>query len=267
MNYDSIIGFFSSLTLGKLVPAILIIIAGIFIIKGLLTLFDRALQRSKLEKSLHGFLRSTLKIVLYALLVIIVAGTLGINVTSLVAVLSVVSLAVSLAVQGTLSNLAGGIQVLTAHPFKVGDFVEIGGISGTVREIGLVYTVVETVDNKNIYVPNSDVSSAKIINYTSQDKRRVDLTISASYDAPVETVKAALVEAAGECATTFATPAIFARVSKYGDNAIEYTLRVWTATESYWDTYFDVLENVKKVFDARGIAMTYPHVNVHMVQE
>ncbi len=266
-DVKNIASFFRSLTLEKLIPAILILLVGVFAIKALLKLFDTALSRSKLEKSLHAVLRSTMKIVLWAVLIIIIAESLGVDATSLIAVLSVVSLAISLAVQGTLSNFAGGIQVLSAHPFKVGDFVEIGTVSGTIEETGLVYTKIRTVDNKEISIPNSDVSSAKIINYTALDKRRVDLSFTASYDAPVDEVKAALKEAADLVPTVFATPAVFVRVSGYGENSIEYILRAWTPTENYWDSHFDIIENVKKVFDERGIEMTYPHLNVHMQEK
>lgn len=264
---DTILSFLSSLTLNRIIPTIIILVAGFFIVKALLKLFDRILERTKLDRSLHAFLRSVMQILLWALLVIIAASSLGINVTSLVALLSVVSLAISLAVQGTLSNFAGGIQVLSAHPFKIGDYIEVNGVQGSVSETGLVYTKLITVDNKAICIPNSEVSSSKIINYSTEENRRVDITVTASYDASVEDVKAALVEAAGAVSTVLSDPAVFARVTAYKDSAIEYQVRAWTASESYWDSYFDIIENIKKVFDARGLKMTYPHVNVHIQQQ
>lgn len=266
MNLEAITGFLSSLTLERLVPAVIILIAGAFLIKGLLRLLDRAIAHSRIDKSLHSVLHSVFKIILWAILAIIITGTLGVNVTSLVALLSVVSLAVSLAVQGALSNIAGGIQILSAHPYAVGDYVEIGDSSGTVLEIGMVYTRITTPDNKVISIPNSTISTSKVINYTALGKRRVDLKFTASYDAPVDAVQSALREAADRVSTVFPTPPVFARVSAYGESAIEYTLRAWTPTESYWDSYYDIIENVKTVFDERGIEMTYPHLNVHMSQ-
>ncbi len=263
---DEVLVFLSTLTLDRIVPTIIILVAGFFIIKSLIKLFDRILERSRLEKSLHAFLHSLMKILLYAILIIIAAGTLGINVTSLVALLSVASLAVSLAVQGTLSNFAGGIQVLSAHPFKVGDYVDISSVQGTVSETGLVYTKLITPDNKVICIPNSEVSSSKIINYSTEENRRVDLVITASYDAPVDEVKDALITAARMVPTVFETPAVVSRVNGYKDSAIEYQLRAWTANETYWDSYYEMMENVKKVFDERGLKMTYPHVNVHIQQ-
>ena len=195
---------------------------------------------------------------MWALIFLIVAGSLGIDVSSMIALLSVASLAVTLAVQGALSNLAGGIMLLSTHPFRVGDFVEVGTVSGTVQEIGMTYTTLVTPDQKEIFVPNSEVAAAKIINYTA-----VDLTFTASYDDAAETVKAALLKAA-DLPQVYKDPAPFAAVNRYGDSAIEYVLRVWTSAADYWDVYFGIVENVRTRFEEAGISMTYPHLNVHL---
>ena len=253
-------------TLMQVLFLVLLIVVCVIVRKALMAVAEKAIVRLKVEKSLHGFIRSTLGIVLWFIIILIVADYIGIPVTSLLAVFSLVGLAVSLAIQGTLSNLAGGIMILTAKPFVVGDFVEAGGISGVVSEIGLVYTKVTTVDNKVIFAPNSEISGSKIINYTNQKQRRVDLVVSASYDAPVEKVEqtlAGILEADGRI---LKDPAPFARVSNYGSSAIEYTVRVWCATENYWDVYFDLMKQVKVAFDKAGIEMTYDHPNVHIQQ-
>ena len=253
-------------TLMQVLFLVLLIVVCVIVRKALMAVAEKAIVRLKVEKSLHGFIRSTLGIVLWFIIILIVADYIGIPVTSLLAVFSLVGLAVSLAIQGTLSNLAGGIMILTAKPFVVGDFVEAGGISGVVSEIGLVYTKVTTVDNKVIFAPNSEISGSKIINYTNQKQRRVDLVVSASYDAPVEKVEqtlAGILEADGRI---LKDPAPFARVSNYGSSAIEYTVRVWCATENYWDVYFDLMKQVKVAFDKAGIEMTYDHLNVHIQQ-
>lgn len=263
MDFTAIKSFFASLTLEKLTPALIIFVVGYFVIKALTKLFDRVLARSKIEKTIHGFLRSAFKILLNAILVLIIASSLGIDVTSLVALLSVASLAVSLAVQGALSNVAGGIAILTTHPFRVGDWVEIAGVSGTVHEIGMSYTTLLTADQKEIFVPNSEISSSKIINYTMAGSRRVDFTFTASYDDAVEDVKIALLKAA-MLPMVQTEPAPFVAVNKYGDSAIEYVLRVWTSSADYWDAYFGITERVKICFDEAGITMTYPHLNVHL---
>lgn len=263
MDLTSIKSFFTSLTLQKLAPALIILVIGLFVIRIANALLEKMLNRSKIEKSIHSFLRSALKILLYALLVLIIASSIGIDVTSLVALLSVVSLAISLAVQGALSNVAGGVMILTTQPFHVGDWVEIAGVSGTVHEIGMSYTTLLTGDQKEIFVPNSEISASKIINYTTMGNRRVDMTFTASYDAAVEDVKTALLKAA-MLPMVQTDPVPFAAVNKYGEHGIEYVLRVWTSADDYWDVYHNVTENVKVCFDEAGISMTYPHINVHM---
>ena len=175
MDLASIKKFFASLTLQKLVPVILIVVIGLLLVKLLLKLFDRVLERSRLERTMFSFLRAAMRTLLYTILVLVAASSLGVDVTSLVAILSVVSLAISLAVQNALSNVVGSVTLLTTHPFHVGDFVEIGSDSGTVEEISVSYTKLATVDGKRIYIPNSDAASARICNYSVEGRRRVDL--------------------------------------------------------------------------------------------
>ena len=172
--------FFSSFTLAKLPPAIITFIIAYAASRVVLKVADKLFARSRMEKTIEKFLRSALRILMWALIFLIVAGSLGIDVSSMIALLSVASLAVTLAVQGALSNLAGGIMLLSTHPFRVGDFVEVGTVSGTVQEIGMTYTTLVTPDQKEIFVPNSEVAAAKIINYTAVTNRRVDLTFTAS---------------------------------------------------------------------------------------
>ena len=263
MNPEDIKTFFSSLTLEKVGPALLILVVGLIVVKVLNIVFKKILTKSRVEKSIHSILCSAFKILLNCLLALIVASKLGIDVTSLVAILGVASLAISLAVQGALSNLTGGVMILTTHPFLVGDWVEIANVSGTVKEIGISYTRLMTADQKEIFIPNSEIAASKIINYTKAGSRRVDFTFSASYDSDVEEVKTALLKAA-MMPKVQTEPAPFAAVNKYGDNSIEYVLRVWTAAEDYWDVWFGVTEKVKVCFDEAGIEMSYPHLNVHL---
>lgn len=258
--------FLQSLTWSKLAPAIIQIVLGVLVNRLLLNLFDKALRKSRLEKAAYSMLRSVVKILLYFLLALMVCSQLGVDVSSLVALLSVVSLAVSLAVQGTLSNTVGGITLLVTHPFAAGDYVEIGAIAGTVSEVGITYTKLITPDNKVISIPNSVATTEQITNYSVSGTRRVEITVSASYDSPVETVKAALLEAANVPTTLF-TPAPFVGVKAYGDSAITYLLHVWCASGDYMATLYAVNENIKARFDSAGVEMTYPHLNVHFDQE
>ena len=256
--------FLANFSLQKLIPGVLIFFIGLFVRKALVKLFDRALAKSKVDKSLHGFLHSLFNILMWFILILIVASSFGIDVTSLIAMLSVVSLALSLSVQDALSNIAGGIMVLTAHPFKVGDWVELGnGNSGSVLSVGLVYTKLQTVDNKIVNVPNSIVATTSLTNYSTEEKRRVCINVSASYDCAVEDVKAALTEAA-KLDSILTDEEIFVRVNSYRENDIEYVIRVWTKCENYWTAYFGLMENIKKVFDQKNIKMSYPHTIVHL---
>ena len=206
---------------------------------------------------------SVIRVALYLLLALIVASSLGIDVTGIIALASVLTLAVSLSVQNTLTNLISGFTLLYTKPFVAGDFVEIAGQSGSVREVGLTYTKLVTPDNKCISIPNGSVTSAQIVNYTVMGTRRADITVSASYDTPVELVLEALLEAAN-VETALETPAPTAVVQGYGESAIDYLLLVWSASGDYWKTLCTVKENVKKVFDAKNVVMTYPHINVHV---
>ena len=267
MDLSAILNFnVAGITVNKVLHAIILLVVCLVIVKILMKIVTRFLERSKLERSLHTFIRTAIKVILLFLTVLIVAQALGINVTSLIALLSVFGLAVSLAVQNSMSNVAGGIQVLGSKPFVVGDYVEAGGVAGTVADVGIFYTKIRTNDNKMIQVPNSQIANEKIINYTAEKERRVDLKFTTSYDAPVESVKKAIEEVVGSHSLVQITPAPFVRVSNYGDSSIEYTVRAWCATEDYWTVYFDLMEQVKVAFDKAGIEMTYPHVNVHMVE-
>lgn len=250
-------------TLDKLLPAVIILAAGILIIRILMTIVAKALEKSKLEKAAHSLIKSLLRVVLYVLLSLIAASSLGIDVTGIVALASVLTLAVSLAVQNALANVIGGFTLLYTHPFRSGDFVEIAGQSGTVTEIGLTYTKLSTADNKLVSIPNSAVTAAQIVNYSVTGRRRVDISVTASYDAPVEKVLEVLREA-GRVPTALEEPAPFAALMNYGDSSIAYILQIWTDTDDYWTTTFAVNRNIKVKFDENGIKMTYPHLNVHL---
>lgn len=256
---------FAHISASKVFSAVIAAAVSLLAVKVLLMLLDRAFRRSHLTAELKKLIRGILKAVMLFVAVILTLDCLDIQVTSLVAVLSVAGLAFSLALQNFLSNVAGGMQLLASQPFKVGDFVEAGGCSGTVREMGLFYTKLTSPDNKLLQLPNSTIVSANIINYTSQPTRRVELKVAASYDAPPDTVKEALARVVNAHPLVLGDPEPAIRVNGYGDNAIEYVIRVWCANGDYWTVYYDLLEGVKPAFDAAGVEMTYPHVNIHML--
>ena len=172
-------------------------------------------------------------------------------------------LGLSLALQDALSNVIGGFTLLTNKPFKAGDYVEIAGQGGTVQAIDIAYTKLSTPDNKLIFLPNASVVASQIVNYSTATTRRVDVTVSASYDAPIETVKAALLRAANHPAV-LSDPAPFAGVTNYGDSAIEYVVRVWTSNAEYWNVKFAITEAISAEFKAANVEMTFPHLNVHI---
>ncbi|MBO5952863.1 MAG: mechanosensitive ion channel [Oscillospiraceae bacterium] len=249
--------------LATVLPALLIFVVGVVLIRLVLKLVAKALTKSKLEKAAHSLIKTVIRAVLYGLLALIAASRLGIDVTGIVALASVLTLAISLSVQNALTNLISGFTLLYTKPFSSGDFVEIAGQSGTVQEIGLTYTKLSTGDNKSVFIPNGAVTSAEIVNYTVLGTRRVDVPISAAYSASVEQVLAALRQA-GKVPTALEEKEPFAAVKGYGDSAINYVLQVWSTADDYWTTLFAVNEKVKQVFDENGIEMTYPHLNVHL---
>ena len=256
--------FIKNLTLDTVMPALMTLLVGVLVIRGILRLVKKSLAKTKLERAAVSLIRSLLKVALYGLLGMMVASKLGVDVTGVVALASVASLALSLALQDSLSNVIGGFLLLSNHPFHSGDYVEIGGQGGTVQTIDITYTKLTTADNKTISIPNSAVVASQIVNYSTSGTRRVDINVSASYDAPIENVKAALLKAA-ELDAVLQTPAApFAAVLGYGESAINYTLRVWTTADQYWNVFFTINENIKREFDKAGVEMTYPHLNVHM---
>ena len=262
---DILEGFLESALFKNLATALIILIIGILASKIILKLLKKTLEKISMEKAAHSLINSLAKAVLYILLGLIVASTLGIDVTSIVALASVLTLALSLALQNMVSNIIGGFTILYTHPFHSSDFVEIAGQSGTVQEINMTYTKLTTADNKVISIPNSAVVAAQIVNYSAEPTRRVEIVVSASYDAPTQKVIDALA-LAGTVDNVLLEPAPKAVITRYGDSAIEYSLRVWVKTEDYWDVYFLVNQRVKQIFDEQGITMTYPHLNVHIDQ-
>lgn len=252
-----------SLFFKKLMGTVLILVIGVLVIRVIMRLITAALEKSHLEKAAHSLILSLARAAMYILLFLIAASQMGIDVSSIVALASVLTLALSLALQNMVSNLIGGFVILYTHPFHSGDYVEIAGQGGTVKEISMTYTVLATPDNRIISIPNSAVAAAQVVNYSSADSRRVELTVTASYDAPTQKVLDALV-LAGTVDNALLNPAPSAVIVSYDDSAIRYSLRIWVKPGDYWDVYFQVNQRIKDVFDQQGIEMTYPHLNVHL---
>lgn len=255
--------FMESSLFKNLCTAVVILVIGVLMIRVLMKLIEASLSRSRLEKAAHSLILSLTRTTMYLLLFLIAASALGIDVSSVVALASVLTLALSLALQNMVSNIIGGFTILYTRPFHSGDFVEIAGQSGTVREINMTYTVLVTFDNRIVSIPNSAVVAAQIVNYTSADCRRVEIDVSASYQTPTQQVLDALV-LAGTVDNVLLEPAPAAVITGYGESAIGYNLRIWVKPEDYWDVYYLVMQRIKDTFDQQGIEMTYPHLNVHL---
>ncbi len=254
-----------TLTLAAVLKAALTLVVGVVVIRIVLILMDRGFDRSEKLAPLKKHVRPAVKTLLGVVLALVVLDSLGVKVTSFIALLSVAGLAVSLALQNTLSNIAGGIMILTTQPYGIGDYVSIGGTEGTVDLIRLSSTKLVTVDNKQITIPNSTVASATVTNFNRLGRRRIDLTFTASYDAPTEDVYAALREAMGRFPQLTAPPEV--HLSDYGASSISYLARMWVRSEDYWTVYWGVLEAVRDTFAAHHVEMTYDHLNVHMAEK
>lgn len=259
--------YLGSLSLSSILSAILLFIVCVILIRILSKIVSKALEKSKMEKGLRSFIRSALKVALWAIAVIIIAGSLGIDTASLVAVLSVAGLALSLAVQGIAANLFSGVTILATKPFVSGDYVSLGGMEGNVESVGLFHTTILTLDNKLIYVPNSEVTASKVMNYSHEPLRRVDINVCASYDDEIGSVKAALMELMESDTRIKRDPAPFVSVMSYKDSCIEYVMRAWTDTANYWDVFFALNEGALPALTKHGCSMSYNHMNVHVIEK
>ena len=248
----------------RLVGAILLVIIGFKVTNMIFKRERKSKLASKIDPSAAGFLKSFICIVIKTLIVISAIAILGVPMSSIVAVLASAGVAIGLAVQGALSNLAGGIMILIFKPFKVGDYISSGDSAGTVRTIGVFYTELVTVDNKVITCPNGGLTNAVVVNYSQMDTRRVDITVSASYSNDTDKVKEALLALAKGTNNVLADPEPVVVLSAYADSSIDYTLRVWCKNGDYWGVYFDLTDRIKKVFDAVGIEIPYKQVDVHI---
>lgn len=253
---------FLSNGLGKLASGLLVLIAGIVAVRVIMTVLSRFLEASKMEKAAHTLIKSVARVVLYILVGLMVADSLGIDMTGVIALASVLTLSVSLALQNALANVFGGFTLLYTVPFHSGDYVDIGSDSGTVVEIGMTYTKLRTPDHKLISIPNSTVAAGNIVNYSATGIRRVDMAVTAAYSEPSQRVIDALLQSVTHD-KVMPDPAPEAVVDSYGENAVHYVLRVWTKAEDYWDVRNSVMLNLKNTFDAQGIKMVYPHVHLY----
>ena len=261
---DELKSALSAVTLANILPTVVLVLAGFLVVKAILKLVKKSLAKTKLEKAAVSLIYSLLKVVLLVLLGLMAASKLGIDVTGVVALASVVSLALSLSLQNALANLIGGFQLLSTHPFRSGDYVEIAGQGGTVQAIDLTYTKLATPDNKTISIPNSAVVADNIVNYSTSGTRRIDILIRTDYGTPIDRVKEALLRAADVDAVLSEPAAPLSALKGYGESTLEFVLQVWVPSASYWPTLFAINENITRELNAEDIPLAYPHMNVHI---
>ena len=269
MNWETILNYLIQLatTWGiKLLGAIVVLVVALKIISAIKKFIKNSPKLDKVDPGVRSFLGSFVSIALYIMLVIVIAGMIGIPATSFITILASCGVAIGLALQGSLSNFAGGLMILIFKPFKVGDFIEVCGETGTVAEITVVYTVLLTTDNKRITIPNGTLTNSVIENYSAESLRRVDLTVNTGYSCDIEQVKAVVTKLAENHPLALAEPAPQVRVSAHSDSSLTYVVRVWCKTEDYWTVFFDLTEGIKKSFDENGIEIPYPQMDVHVKQ-
>lgn len=246
-------------------PLILLIVCKL-VISILLKTFRAVFDKSKLDKGIQTFSISALRIIMWLIAIIIVAGAFGIDTASLVTVLGVASLALSLSVQNIFTNVFSGIVILLTKPFKVGDYIDVCGVSGIVSAIEIMRTTITTVDNKVELLPNSDIAASRVTNYSSKDIRRIELKFTASYDNTTEEVKSAIMSVIDSNEKILADKEKFIAINAYNANDIEYVVRFWVTNSDYWTVYFEVNEAVREAYADNNIQFSYPHVVVHQVK-
>ena len=248
----------------RILIALVLLFVGRWIIKHLRKGLNRMLTNRKVEASLRSFLMSLTNITLTLFLIMVIIGILGIDTTSFIAVFASAGLAVGMALSGTLQNFAGGVMILIFKPFKVGDYIEAQGQSGTVKEIQLFNTVINTADNKTILIPNGGLSTGIINNYSKENSRRVDWTFGIGYGDNYDKAKATIAQLLESDGRIFKEPAYFIALTSLGDSSVNIVVRAWTASSDYWGVFFDMNEKVYKRFAEVGLNIPYPQMDVHL---
>lgn len=247
----------------QLVVALLLLVVGFKIIKVIEKNLKKEHKMSKLDKSVKSFLISILSVALKTLLFVIAASIIGIPTTSFITILGSAGVAIGLALQGGLSNLAGGLMLLIFKPFKVGDYIESGSVQGTVKSITMFYTNLTTVDNRIVHLPNGTLSNNTIINYNANAERRLDLEFNVAYDTKMDKVKKVINEVIDNCEYVLTDKDITVRLYKHADSSLTYAVKVWVKTENYWDALYFFEEEVKEAFDKNKIEIPYPQLDIH----
>jgi len=247
----------------SLLVALLIFVVGRFLVKLINKLVAQMMERRKVEPTIASFVKSFVNILLMVLLVITVVSALGVNTTSFAALLASAGVAVGMALSGNLQNLAGGILLLLFKPYKVGDYISAQGVEGTVKGIQIFHTILTTVDNKEIFVPNGALSSGSVVNFSKNELRRVDQTVTVEYGTDVEAVRQAVLDIAKADPRVLTDPAPFVALSALADSSVNFTVRLWVKSADYWGVFFDTNRKIYEEFNRRGIQFPFPQIQVH----
>ncbi|MDO5570438.1 MAG: mechanosensitive ion channel [Bacteroidales bacterium] len=260
---DSVIK--GTITFGfKIALAIFLFVVGKWIISKVESLMVKIMEKRKVDLSLRTFLESLVKITMMIILLIIIIGILGINTSSFLALFASAGVAVGMALSGTLQNFAGGVMILLFKPYEVGDFIEAQGQIGTVKQIQIINTVLNTVDNKAIIIPNGSLSTGIINNYSKEGIRRIDWTFGIAYGNDYDQAKKLILELISEDKRIFTSPAPFVALSSLGESSVNITVRVWANLSDYWDIFFELNEKVYKRFPEKGLNIPFPQMDVHL---
>jgi small conductance mechanosensitive channel len=251
----------------KVVAALAIFVIGRVAAGMLRGVLKKMMEKGQVEPTLISFVCSVSYVGMLAFVIIAALGKLGVQTASFVAVLGAAGLAVGLALQGSLSNFASGVLLVIFTPFKVGDYVEAGGTSGTVEEISIFSTIIKSPDNKRIIVPNASVTGDNIINHTANDQRRVDLVVGVGYGDDIDLVRRTLQDILAKDARLLAEPAPTIGIVELAESSVNFVVRPWVKTADYWSVYFDLHEAIKKTFDERGISIPFPQRDLHLTMD
>ena len=263
MNWDSIVKFLTTAGI-DLLRGLAALAIGLFLVHWVMKLFERYETKMKIEPTLRGFIKNLVRILLYVIVIMTAANTMGIPMTSIVTLLGSAGVAVSLAMQGALGNLIGGFILLLFKPIKAGEYVKIGDNEGTVKSIGAFYTEIATIDNRLVHLPNGTLTNTAIVNFTREGTRRLDLTFSVGYESDLDQVYEVLNRVISEEKALLADPAPTVNLLKCGDSSLDFTVRVWVNGTDYWPVYFRMLDHGKRALDKAGINIPYPQMDVHM---
>ena len=248
----------------KLVLALVIFIVGRFIAKLITKAFRKAIHRDSIDDTLEDFLSNIVSAILMVAVILAAVDTLGVNITSLLAIVAAAGLAIGLALKDSLSNFASGVMLIIFRPFTKGDYVEAAGTAGTVNEVKIFYTVLTTPDNKRITIPNALITDAAITNYSALDTRRVDLVIGVGYDDDLKLAREVITRVVAGHEKVLQEPAFNVFVAELADSSVNFNVRPWVKTDDYWAVYSDLLESLKIELDAAGLNIPYPQQDVHL---